>query len=71
MTFKQLRESHGFLTAAELARKAGVKPTTVSQLDLGKLRNPRYGTIEAIADALGVSPQMVMRSVRNTRKERS
>jgi transcriptional regulator with XRE-family HTH domain len=66
MTFRELRERKGFKTGSELARTARVQQTTVSQLDYGKVTDPRYSTVEALAEALGTTPAVVMRAVRET-----
>lgn len=42
------------LSAAELARRAGVNPTGVYDILSGKSRSPRIDTLAKIADALGV-----------------
>jgi transcriptional regulator with XRE-family HTH domain len=68
MTFKELRELKGFRTGVKLAAAAGVKQATISSLDYGKTTDPRWSTVEAIALALDVSPQMLMRSVRESAK---
>jgi predicted transcriptional regulator len=68
MTFRQLRERAGFKTGVRLAAAAGVKQTTVSQLDYGKVQDPRYSTVEAIAEALGVTEAVVMRAVRQSKR---
>jgi predicted transcriptional regulator len=69
MTFRELREKHGFPNGAHLAKLAGIDQSTISQLDVGKITNPRYGTVEAIADVLGLSTAVVMRAIRQTAKE--
>lgn len=66
MTFKELRERQGFASAARLAKFADVEATTISQLDCGKVQNPRYATVEAIAEVLDVTPGVVMRAIRAT-----
>ena len=69
MTFRELRERHGFPNGARLAKLANIDQTTVSQLDVGKVADPRYSTVEAIAEVLGVSVGVVMRAIRQTLKE--
>lgn len=66
MTFKELREKRGFEKGTELARTAGLEQTTISQLDLGKIRNPRYLTVKAIAEALGTTTDIVYRAIERT-----
>lgn len=58
MTFKELREK-AQLSQGQLAAAAGVDQTTVSQIELGKVRDPRYGTISALAEVLGTTPAIL------------
>jgi transcriptional regulator with XRE-family HTH domain len=69
MRFKELRERQGFASGARLAKLANVEQTTISQLDAGKVADPRYSTVEALADVLGVTTGAVMRAIRETVKE--
>lgn len=50
---KDLREKHG-LSQSELARRVGVTPQAIQQLEDGKVRNPRY--LLPLAEVLGVPP---------------
>lgn len=50
---KQLREQRG-TTQEALAYEAGITTGTVSQLERG-ISNPSWGTLKAVAGALGVS----------------
>lgn len=50
---KDLRERHG-LSQSELARRVGVTPQAIQQLEDGKVRNPRY--LIPLAEVLGVPP---------------
>lgn len=50
---KQLREQRG-ATQEALAYEAGITTGTLSQLERG-ISNPSWGTLRAIAGALGVS----------------
>jgi transcriptional regulator with XRE-family HTH domain len=50
---KQLREERG-TTQEGLAYEAGITTGTLSQLERG-ISNPSWGTLKAIAGALGVS----------------
>jgi predicted transcriptional regulator len=63
MTFKELRERAGFRNQTRLALAAGVKQTTISQFELGKVRDPRWSTLKAVADALGTTPNVVIRAI--------
>jgi transcriptional regulator with XRE-family HTH domain len=49
-----LRRARG-QTQEELAKKAGTSPTTISNLESGKIKNPQRRTLRRIAAALGVS----------------
>jgi len=69
MTFRELREKYGFASGARLAKLADIDQTTISQLDVGKVVDPRYSTVEAIADVLGVTTGTVMKAIRQTAKE--
>jgi len=66
MTFRALREKAGFANGARLAQLANIDQTTISQLDAGKVTDPRYSTVEAIAEVLGVTTGAVMRAIRET-----
>jgi transcriptional regulator with XRE-family HTH domain len=50
---KQLREQRG-TTQEALAYEAGITTGTLSQLERG-ISNPSWGTLKAVAEALGVS----------------
>lgn len=63
MTLRELRESKG-LTQVELAAAAGCEQTTISQLELGKVGDPRYSTVEALAGVLDVTPAVVAAAIR-------
>lgn len=67
MTFRQLREQAG-INQAQLAKLSGVEQTTVSQLELGKVRDPRWSTIAALAVALNASPTIVAKAIEQTTK---
>jgi transcriptional regulator with XRE-family HTH domain len=62
MTFRELRERAGF-NQVELAARSGVQQTTISQLDLGKVTDPRWSTIQALAVALETTPDVVARAI--------
>jgi transcriptional regulator with XRE-family HTH domain len=51
---KELRESAG-MTQQQLAGKAGISLSNLSQIEQGKKDDPRISTLVAIADVLSVS----------------
>jgi transcriptional regulator with XRE-family HTH domain len=69
MNFRQLRERAG-LTQYRLAKLTGVEQTTISQLELGKVRDPRWSTISVLADALDTTPAMVAKAIEHTQKRK-
>ncbi len=52
-TLRRLREAAG-LTQQQLAVAAGVTTSAVTQMEAGKIQNPRLDTVKALARALGV-----------------
>ena len=58
MTLRELREKRK-LTQAEVAARVDVEQVTVSQLELGKIRDPRISTLEKLAEAYGVTLKAV------------
>ena len=48
--------SRRFMTQVELAKAAGVSPTTINRVETGKM-DPRFSTIKKLAAALGVTPE--------------
>jgi transcriptional regulator with XRE-family HTH domain len=69
MNFRQLRERAG-ITQYRLAKVTGVEQTTISQLELGKVRDPRWSTISALAEALGTTPAIVAKAIEHTQKRK-
>ncbi|WP_199622610.1 PAS domain S-box protein [Paenibacillus alkalitolerans] len=47
------------ISTTELAQLSGLSLTTVSNLKNGKITKPKMSTIQAIADALGISPSEI------------
>jgi transcriptional regulator with XRE-family HTH domain len=56
-----LREERA-LTQAELAERARISPSTLSQIESGRVPRPHVGTIRKIARALNVDPQDLRRA---------
>ena len=69
MNFRQLREQ-AHISQYRLAQVSGVEQTTISQIELGKVRDPRWSTIEALAAALGATPGVVGRAIKKTAKRK-
>jgi len=44
------------LTQEELAKKAGVSPTTIVRMEAEQIERPRISTLHNLADALGTDP---------------
>ncbi len=56
-----LREEQA-LTQVELAEAARISPSTLSQIESGKVPSPHVGTVRKIARALGVEPAELRRT---------
>ena len=50
---RELRKKKGW-TQSELSRRSGVKQGVLSDIESGKTKHPRCDTLAAIAEALGV-----------------
>jgi transcriptional regulator with XRE-family HTH domain len=59
VNLRQLRESRK-LTQDKVAELGFVNQATVSQLELGKIFDPRHSTLKALADVYGVEVQDVV-----------
>lgn len=69
MNFRELRIS-AKLSQYRLAKLSGVEQTTISQIELGKVRDPRWSTIAALAEALHAAPGVVAKAISHTAKAR-
>lgn len=69
MNFRQLRQQ-ARITQYRLAQLSGVEQTTISQIELGKVRDPRWSTISALAAALNATPAVVAKAIEQTAKHR-
>ena len=49
------------MSQADLARETGLSTAIISQVVSGKTKDPRFGTVLAIAKALGVSLEYLAR----------
>ena len=57
-SLRELREQR-FLSQEDLARKARVARSTVSEIEGGRARPRRWRTIRRLAKALGVEPSAI------------
>lgn len=62
---RRLRDEE-WLSQEELAQKAHVAIHTISRMETGKHPYPRRSTIFAVADALGVKPEELLRPENNS-----
>ncbi|MBE0430054.1 MAG: helix-turn-helix transcriptional regulator [Thermoleophilia bacterium] len=51
---RRLRDEHGW-SAEELSRQSGITMYTIYQIENSIQENPRLGTLQKIADGLGVT----------------
>lgn len=65
MDLKDLRLSKG-LSQAELSQKAGISQHSISQMECGN-QSPRPSTTRALAEALGVSTEVVFAASRESK----
>jgi len=56
------------LTQEELAERAGVSLSTVCVAEAGKVEKPWPSTVRALAQAIGVSPQLVRQAILESRR---
>jgi transcriptional regulator with XRE-family HTH domain len=54
----ELREAHGF-SQSEVARRAGITPSTIHFIESGRTKEPSASTVAAIARAIGVGVEEV------------
>jgi transcriptional regulator with XRE-family HTH domain len=47
-------------TQGRLAKEAGVSPTTVSGIETGRIARPHFGTLQKLAQALDLDPQVLL-----------
>lgn len=57
---REIREKRGW-TQNELARRSGVKQSVLSYIESGKTKHPRIDTLTAIALALGVPVEKLLK----------
>ena len=59
---KHIREARK-LSQWQLAMRTGITPGTISAIEIGKYKNPRYETVRALAEALGVCSDELMQRI--------
>jgi transcriptional regulator with XRE-family HTH domain len=47
-------------TQGRLAKEAGVSPTTVSGIETGRIARPHFGTLQKLAQALDLDPEILL-----------
>ena len=57
---RELRQKRGW-SQNELAKRAGIKQSVLSFIESGRTKNPRVDTLSAIAAALGVPVERLIR----------
>jgi transcriptional regulator with XRE-family HTH domain len=70
MTFREFRERKGYRTQAQLALASGCQQTTISQIELGKIHDPRWSTLRGLSTALGVSVATIARLITHATKSK-
>lgn len=51
----KIKELRGSKTQEVLAREVGIQPMHLSKIERGRIRSPRFDTLEKIAKVLGVT----------------
>lgn len=67
MTLREMR-ADAELTQKQLAKLAGLDQTAISQLELGKVRDPQTSTVRALCRALDKSPADIESAIRESVK---
>lgn len=62
MNLKEMREQAG-LTQEQLAALTELDQTTISQLETGKVQDPRFSTITALARAYKRTPEEIAAAI--------
>lgn len=57
------RRKEAEITQEELAKRAGLSPTSIVRLELGEIKAPRVSTLDAIARALVINPAELVQFV--------
>lgn len=65
MNLREMRERAG-LTQDQVSAKSDLDQTTISQLESGKVRDPRYSTLQALAVVYGVTPDDIVQALGRT-----
>ena len=59
---RELRESK-LMSVSDLARRAGINPSTISKIEDGKSGNFRLSTLHKIAEGFGMTPEQFREAV--------
>jgi transcriptional regulator with XRE-family HTH domain len=59
---RKIREENG-IKQKDLAARCGLRQATISDIEKGRIKNPRIGTLLKIAKQLGVSVDSLFNSV--------
>jgi len=75
VTFRALRRRAGFTTTSLAAccqriARGAFNRETISHIERGRVRDPRYSTVETLATALHTTTAAVAIAIRNTRAPR-
>jgi transcriptional regulator with XRE-family HTH domain len=57
-----LREARGSRSMAEIAAASGVPAETLRKIETGRIATPAFFTVAALADALGLSLEQIVRA---------
>jgi transcriptional regulator with XRE-family HTH domain len=68
VTLRELRETKG-LTQVQVADAGGIEQTTISQLELGKIQDPRHSTLQKLATVYDVEVQDVVAALAESIRE--
>ena len=63
-----LREARGPRSMAEIAAASGVPAETLRKIETGRIATPAFFTVAALADALGLSLEQIVRACSEPRE---
>lgn len=59
LRLRELRQARGW-SQGELSRRSGVRKATISTIETDKAKGISFAILEALADALGVDPALLI-----------